>query len=410
MKKTILLNTMIMFLFYHSALFSQTTSVPKLINYQGMLTNAEGQALETKDYIISFKIFNNPTSGDLIWGPQVFDGSCSKTGHGSKIPVVRGHFNVILGPKDTNERDITDAFKSNNTYLEIKVGNNTPISPRQQILTTAYAFQSENSSYAENATKSKLADVALTAKSFKNNINVAINSEGSLTVNDVCPYIGFISGMGLQYENFETFSIRKGSIEIQKQIFSLDNDMTIKTSTIKNFNPNPNRLYSVYVFINGKSDNKIYIKDIQLLDDNKLVAFDSQLNGWYSVGSATRRCIGFLYFDSNKKIESFTQTHQKIMYHTPIKFGEKGLNRINAMPKITTVGYFTTGRQYGWQTIGYKDTLENDKKEYPFTTLWVRKNEAAVIAYFPFPCKDGSINISNLSLYFMGFDWSADSY
>ena len=117
-------------------------SVPHLINYQGMLTDAQGEPLETKEYILSFSIFSEPTDGTAVWGPQVFDG-IPGTGHGAKVPVVRGHFNVILGPKDTSisNRDIASAFVTKSAYLEIIVGDGAPISPRQQILSTPYAVR-----------------------------------------------------------------------------------------------------------------------------------------------------------------------------------------------------------------------------------------------------------------------------
>jgi len=223
MKKTILLNTMIMFLFYHSALFSQTISVPQLINYQGMLTNAEGHPLETKDYVLSFRIYNHPTSGGSIWGPQIFNGT-TKTGYGPKIPVVRGHFNVILGPKDTSGLDIADAFKSNNTYLEIKVGNNTPISPRQQVLTTPYAFQAQKAVSAIRADKATQADKAVWADNAKksnisstaetlSNSNVTIARNGEITVKNANVSI---TG-NLISSNINTSNIAGTSITLKEQ-------------------------------------------------------------------------------------------------------------------------------------------------------------------------------------------------
>jgi hypothetical protein len=104
--------------------------VPHLINYQGMLTDAAGDPLATKEYKLTFNIFQQSTGGTAVWGPQVFE----------QVPVVRGHFNVILGPTDSHNRNIVAAFTSANTYLEITVGNGAPITPRQQILSTPYAL------------------------------------------------------------------------------------------------------------------------------------------------------------------------------------------------------------------------------------------------------------------------------
>lgn len=110
---------------------SFAASVPHLINYQGMLTDAQGDPLETNEYKLSFSIFSQATGGTAVWGPQVFNG----------VPVVKGHFNIILGPLDTSNRDIVNAFVTENAYLEIALGDSAPIAPRQQILSAPYAVQ-----------------------------------------------------------------------------------------------------------------------------------------------------------------------------------------------------------------------------------------------------------------------------
>jgi len=157
---------MILIMLSFSTTFVQSetiSSVPQLINYQGMLTDAESQPLETKEYKLSFSIFNQPTGGTAVWGPQIFDGKF-EPGHGAKVPVVRGHFNVILGQKDINERTITDAFKTKDAYLEITIENNSPILPRQQILSTPFALQSEKANTVRDGaiTNDKIADHSIT--------------------------------------------------------------------------------------------------------------------------------------------------------------------------------------------------------------------------------------------------------
>jgi hypothetical protein len=72
-------------------------TVPHLINYQGKLNDATGEPLLTGEYKLEFNIYDDPNAGNRIWGPQVFDNT----------PVVRGFFNVPLGPKDANNLDIT---------------------------------------------------------------------------------------------------------------------------------------------------------------------------------------------------------------------------------------------------------------------------------------------------------------
>jgi microcystin-dependent protein len=118
-------------------------SVPSLMNFQGQVLGATGSPLATGDYTLTFQIFDAAEGGNVIWGPQTLDGAGS-VGHGPKIPVVDGYFNVILGPVDTASRPLTGAFLGATRFLEIKVGTNNPISPRQQILSAPYALNAAN--------------------------------------------------------------------------------------------------------------------------------------------------------------------------------------------------------------------------------------------------------------------------
>jgi hypothetical protein len=104
------------------------------------LLDASGNPLPNGEYQLSFSIYDAATAGGLVWGPQVFDGSASP-GHGSRIPVVNGYFNVILGPDDTNGVPITSAFNGTSRYFEIRVSSNPPISPRQRILSAPFALK-----------------------------------------------------------------------------------------------------------------------------------------------------------------------------------------------------------------------------------------------------------------------------
>ena len=133
-------------------------AVPQLINYQGKLTGPEGKPPATGDYTLSFSIYDNPvgqscTSAQmqfptlydcarLVWGPQVFDGKSDMVGHGAKVPVVKGFFNVLLGPYDIDGDPIARAFTESNRFVEVTVGDDGPVLPRQQVLSAPYALKS----------------------------------------------------------------------------------------------------------------------------------------------------------------------------------------------------------------------------------------------------------------------------
>src|ERR1051325_5305892 len=99
-----------------ASIFAQ--HVPELINYQGKLTDDLGQPLATADYTLSFSIYDAPQGGTLKWGPQLFDG-LSGPGHGLRVPVVQGHFNVVLGPIDVDNKGIAAAFTDPTRYFEL---------------------------------------------------------------------------------------------------------------------------------------------------------------------------------------------------------------------------------------------------------------------------------------------------
>ncbi len=116
-------------------------SVPELINYQGQLLDANGAPLPTRDYDVEINLFLVESGGAPIWGPQKFNGQ-SGPGLGAKVPVVEGHFNLILGPKDTGGNDLGSVFAANSSvFIELKVGTSNPIAPRQQMLAAPYALQ-----------------------------------------------------------------------------------------------------------------------------------------------------------------------------------------------------------------------------------------------------------------------------
>lgn len=129
-------------------------SIPNLINYQGQITSPSGSVLQTADYDLTFSIYDSAVGGSQIWGPQRFSGG-SGTGFGPKVPVVDGYFNVLLGPVDTQSRSISNAFSNSVRFVELRVGTNAPITPRQQILSVPFAFSSAVASSALNASDSR---------------------------------------------------------------------------------------------------------------------------------------------------------------------------------------------------------------------------------------------------------------
>ncbi len=108
------------------------TTVPGEVNYQGMLVRADNTPLANGNYQVQFRIYNQPTGGSLIWGPQ-----------SNTVALYNGQFNVKLGPVDAASRKLAEAFQEPARYFEIQVGTNPPISPRQQMLSAPFALNAD---------------------------------------------------------------------------------------------------------------------------------------------------------------------------------------------------------------------------------------------------------------------------
>jgi hypothetical protein len=154
---------------------AQAQSVPPLVNYQGMLTDAAGKP-QTGTKKLEFNLYDAATGGNKVWGPQVFN----------SVPLVNGMFNVILGTTDAGGKSIADAFGAKDRYLGMKVDDGTELVPRQQILSTPFAINAKNAeiaiiaNVAGNALK---ADIAKTVQGT----DLYVNSNGNVGIGNMAP-------------------------------------------------------------------------------------------------------------------------------------------------------------------------------------------------------------------------------
>jgi hypothetical protein len=104
--------------------------IPKMINYQGMLTDNSGTPL-TGSYNLTFKIWTDTTGGSSLW---------TETQNG--VQVQNGLFNVILGRVATLNLPFDQQY-----WLEVAVGAETM--PRLRFTSVGYAYRA---SIADSAT------------------------------------------------------------------------------------------------------------------------------------------------------------------------------------------------------------------------------------------------------------------
>jgi hypothetical protein len=118
--------------FCTTSTFGQTLQVPPLVNYQGRLTSASGEALGSGAFSLEFSVYSQAAGGSPVWGPHRFP----------SVPVVNGNFNIILGPTDETNRLLQSAWLQGESYLGLRVNGGPEVVPRQKILSSPYALVS----------------------------------------------------------------------------------------------------------------------------------------------------------------------------------------------------------------------------------------------------------------------------
>jgi len=118
---------------------SSAVNIPKLMNYQGRLTE-NGNPI-TGSVTVTFSIYDVPTGGALLWTET------------QKVIVTDGVFNALLG--STNP--LTPAvFSSGETYLGIQVEGDGEIQPRQRLVSVAYALFAQDANTVGGQTPSEI--------------------------------------------------------------------------------------------------------------------------------------------------------------------------------------------------------------------------------------------------------------
>ncbi len=115
--------------------------IPKLINFQGKLTDAtDGTNVPNGTYSMQFKLYDDPTAGSLLW-TETWDG----TGGSTQVTVTNGVFNVKLGSFTALSSTF---FNTDAIYLTVNFndggGYDGEMSPRKRLTAAAYAFNANN--------------------------------------------------------------------------------------------------------------------------------------------------------------------------------------------------------------------------------------------------------------------------
>ncbi len=167
---------------------------PRLLPFQGRLTDAGGTPVPDGAKVVQFKIYDAPTGGNAVWNGEV-----------QKLTVNGGLVSTLLGSKaDLSGVDFNQAL-----YLEITVDANAdaqitvadpPLLPRQSILPVVFAVEagvarSANSVADGSVTSQKIANGAVGGAQMAVGAAVANIGTGGIGNNQISD--GAISGVKL---------------------------------------------------------------------------------------------------------------------------------------------------------------------------------------------------------------------
>jgi hypothetical protein len=100
------------------------------LSYQGVLSNSDGSSVSDGNYDILVKFYNVSENGTPLWEELHND-----------VTVTNSIFNVILGCNATLNLNFDEQY-----WLGISINNNTELIPRLKLTSSAYAFNTINSS------------------------------------------------------------------------------------------------------------------------------------------------------------------------------------------------------------------------------------------------------------------------
>jgi hypothetical protein len=137
-------------------------ATPAAVNYQGRLTDAAGQPMDTTVDLV-FRIYDAPVGGALVWNETQYS-----------VTINNGLFEVILG----SENPIGNIFDGGVKYLSIQVGTGPESVDRTVLVSVPYAM------------RSNLADTALYALSSSGGAGGWVDDGSVVRLADVSDKVG----------------------------------------------------------------------------------------------------------------------------------------------------------------------------------------------------------------------------
>ena len=110
-------------------------TIPRMLSYQGMLTDVAGIPVPDDDYPVAFRLYTAPSGGSPFWDENQL------------VTTRTGLFAVMLGSMNP----IGALPDGGALYLGMAVAGGTELIPRLRIVSAAYAYKADTAAYAAAA-------------------------------------------------------------------------------------------------------------------------------------------------------------------------------------------------------------------------------------------------------------------
>lgn len=116
--------------------------IPKMINYQGKLTDANNVPVANGAYNMILTIYDASAAGNVLWSSRESDACGAAFNPSAKsITVANGLFSTLLG--ETGDCPLNLDFNTDEYWLGVTVGADAEMTPRKRIGAVGYAYNSD---------------------------------------------------------------------------------------------------------------------------------------------------------------------------------------------------------------------------------------------------------------------------
>jgi len=109
-----------------------SAQIPRLVSYQGLLTQPSGQPIADGNYSLVLRLYDAPAAGNLVYEET------------QVVAVGKGLFNVIMG----QTTPLTGVNFEQSLWLETSIAGGTPFAPRTRLTVVPYAIRAERADKA----------------------------------------------------------------------------------------------------------------------------------------------------------------------------------------------------------------------------------------------------------------------